>query len=218
MDTSFLRFLDELGAPCQSEVLEDSITDSVGLLTVPTMNSKELTPNSSPSSSPASVHRARHDSISDPLPAITLEVEGLCRKVCESPLTTLFPNCLCLQVDEMVTLLQSKLLASVVKEVAPALKKDTPGMSSQSNLSTRPSALCTPATLKEFCEKLNACKKQVSSALSTPGSQLSSAVQGLVDTANTYTQEVGLFVSLSLADCDSKLVLTTHEHRNYVAK
>lgn len=130
-----------------------------------------------------------------------------------SPLTTLFPNCLGLQVDEMVTLLKSKLLISIVEEVAPALKKNTAGMSVLNLTSAlgQVHSLLPPATLEEFCVKLNACKKQVSSALSTPGAQLSSAVQGLLDTANTYIQEVGLFVSLSLADCDSELVLTTQK-------
>lgn len=60
--------------------------------------------------------------------------------------------------------------------------------------------------------KLNAWKKQVLDASSTPGPQLSTAMKGLLDTANTHIQEVGLFVSLSLADCDSKLYHQLHVH------
>lgn len=63
--------------------------------------------------------------------------------------------------------------------------------------------------------KLSAWKKQVLDASSTPGPQLTSAVQGLLDTANTYIQEVGLFVSLSLADCDSKLIYT-HNYNDVI--
>lgn len=89
------RFLDELGPPCQNEVFDDHLTDSIGLLEVPTMTTKDLTPGSSPSSSPAIQRRARHVSISDPLPAIKLEVEGICRKVQYMlfPLTTPLLNC-----------------------------------------------------------------------------------------------------------------------------
>lgn len=92
------RFLDELGAPCQQEGVDNHLTDSTGLLAVPTVTNNDLTPNSSPSSSPAIQRRARYASISDPLPAIKLEVEGLCRKVQYplSPLTTPSLNCLSL--------------------------------------------------------------------------------------------------------------------------
>lgn len=106
----------------------------------------------------------------------------------------------------MVDLLQSKLLVSIVEEVAPVLKKDTAGKEVHTLPSTQYNLSSFPATLKEFCVRLNACKKQVLDVSSTPGAQLSSAVQGLLDTANTYIQEVGLFVSLSLADCDGKSV------------
>lgn len=75
------RFLDELGASCQHEGGDDHLSDPIGLLAVPTVTTNDLTPNSSPSSSPAIQRRARHASISDPLTAIKLEVEGLCRKV-----------------------------------------------------------------------------------------------------------------------------------------
>lgn len=92
------RFLDELGAPCQHEGVDNQLTDSIGLLAVPTATTNDLTPNSSPSSSPAIPRRARYASISDPLPAIQLEVEGLCRKVWYtlSTLTTPSLNCLSL--------------------------------------------------------------------------------------------------------------------------
>ena len=81
------------------------------------------------------------------------------------------------------------------------------------------------ATLREFSAKLRTCKEKVLIAAVTPGPQLSSAIQTLMETVSRYTHgivwdvrcktachvpplpsDVELFISLSLAECDSECV------------
>jgi hypothetical protein len=174
------RFLDGLRA--SPEPSGPSFSDT-SLLAVPRAPTTDLTPSSSPSSSPTASpsfpHRTRFTSISTPTTAIRLELDGLTKKV-----------------DDLVALLESKLLVSVVEEVeAPcwALGKDP------------------TATLREFSAKLRTCKDKVLIAAVTPGPHLSSAIQTLVETVTKYTHDVELFLSLSLAECDDPSLLQTYD-------
>jgi hypothetical protein len=97
-------------------------------------------------------------------------------------------------VGDLTSSLESQLLARVLQEVAELVRNKSPS-----------------AILREFRDTLQVCLRQVQAAGVSPGPKLTMAVDALVETATTYTQEVLLLISLSLAACENPALLQSHD-------
>ena len=184
---------------------ESPPVDQGPLLTVPSStNSIDLTP----SSSPTIARRPRNSSMSNPLPSIHLELESLSMKV--DPVTYTIHTCTHThthahtQVNDLLTTLESELLAAALAEVADTVNKKNPTSESlTSDLAHGHTPASPSALLQEFRNTLSRCLKQVLAV--NPGPNLTMTMQALVETAKTYTQ--GL-TSLSHTHTHTNLLLS----------
>jgi hypothetical protein len=99
------------------------------------------------------------------------------------------------KVEGLMDSLESEVVTNIVSEVSDIINNKNPA-----------------TMLKEFKDTIRGSLKHVKIAASvSPGKKLAGAMETLIHNATTYTQEVLLLISLSLAACNNLTLLQTHD-------